>query len=113
MEEIGIKEGAVMEIGPIKPDGFSAHESANRRSQKEQDNETIHLPDALTESTEKGDREYCSETDVEEISRTNPDRLLLIRQRMETGFYDQLRVKEKMIDRMIDEMLKNISEFYK
>ncbi len=112
-----------MEIGPTKPGGFSVNEPGNRRSQKEKADEPNHRLDAPTISAEgqsprltdsaAENHECCGGCDIDQESPPDLDKLLQIQQRIETGYYDQIWVKEKMIDRMIDEMLKNISEFYK
>jgi len=112
-----------MEIGPSKPGGFALNEPTNRRSQKEEAVQTNSRLEAAAASAEagrarltgavSGTEEPCSAGEIGQERPADNDRLHQIRQRIETGYYDQFSVKEKMIDKMIDEMLKNISEFYK
>lgn len=58
-------------------------------------------------------QECSNQGDPEQTSQIDLERLLQIRQKIDSGYYDQIWVKEKIIDSMIDEMLRNISEFYK
>lgn len=112
-----------MEIGPIN----NAKTAGSRpESPKEKDRlaKAGNQPaDDVRISTEARERLQDQRTDeksaleqerpVKDSVEYWPDMVGLIQERIDSGFYERASVKSVTLEKMIDEMLENINQFYK
>lgn len=101
-----------MQIGPIN-DGNAVIEGSGQRPER-----STRPAENVGANSEALGKEKCTAdkaTANEKMEDNNReiDRLQEIRDRIDSGFYDQQLVKEIMVDRLLDEMLENINKFYK
>ncbi len=97
-----------MEIGPVKDSKLAVGEDQKRRDESQQSEKPGRASDDVKISTESRARLETGQT--EEVTN---DRLDQIRERIDSGFYEQTQVKDKTIDKLMDEMLENINQFYR
>jgi anti-sigma28 factor (negative regulator of flagellin synthesis) len=107
-----------MEIGPLKDDTI-VHESPQRKPEscetstdENEPADDVTLSIDVTGRLDKLADEATTKTGMEYGDR-DTTRLDEIRDRIDSGFYDQQVVKEKMVDKLLDEMLDNINKFYR
>ncbi len=107
-----------MEIGPLK-DGTTVHEGSLKSAEsKEKPSGDNRLGDSVSLSNGTTGRldNLADETTTDKIMHDGDrdiSRLDEIRDRIDSGFYDQQVVKEKMVEKLLDEMLENINKFYR
>lgn len=94
-----------MEIGPLKDGRPVTDRPAEVKEKPKEPPKTEVRQDSVELSAEVAQR-------LESDSR-EPIDLAKISNRIESGFYESPQVRDKVIDRLTDELLKNIREFYK
>ncbi|UCD63407.1 MAG: hypothetical protein JSW34_11760 [Candidatus Zixiibacteriota bacterium] len=113
-----------MKIGPIGSDNKgvdSTGKAPDRRPQAKAGQETKR--DSLEISTDARRRLARLEEPSPDltagaagsgnVSRNLPERLRRVAGRIESGFYELPAVRDRTIDRLVDEMLQDIKRFYK
>jgi hypothetical protein len=112
-----------MKIGPINH-GNQPVEQPDSRQKKDEPAQRAERPtDDLIISAEARER-LSQERPREEIVVDDnrpvvdsvdyaPDKLRLIRERVDSGFYEQTAIIDRTVDKLVDEMLENIKLFYK
>ena len=108
-----------MEIGPVnngkavacQPDGRKGQETvADRGSQPADD---VNISNEARERLQQQKIELDQERPVKDNAERGPELVRLVRERIDSGFYDRVSVREETLERLIDEMLENINQYYK
>jgi len=112
-----------MEIGPIipdrpavnKPDSQEKNDSAAGKSGRSNDELIISAEARDRLEQERSEKELGIDEDrpvVDSVDYT-PEKLRLIRQRVDSGYYEQAKILDRTVEKLIDQMLENIKLFYK
>ena len=94
-----------MEIGPLKDD----------RPVVDRPVESKEKPKEPPESESKSDSVEISEESTQRLKVASSETVDLakIQTRIESGYYESPQVREKVIDRLTDELIENIRQFYR
>ena len=112
-----------MEIGPInhdrlavdKPDNAEKKDGRTDKSSPSEDELIISAEARDRLEKERSEKELGIDEDrpvVDSVEYT-PEKLRLIRERIDSGFYEQAKILDRTVEKLIDEMLENIKLFYK
>lgn len=112
-----------MKIGPINHGRETVEQPDNRQKKEETAQRADRATDVLTISAEARERlekegtkrEIRVDEDKPVIDSVDytPERLRLIRERIDSGYYEQAAIVDRTVDKLVDEMLQNIESFYK